>query len=153
MRASRRKSNQISTSENNSMKGYITNIEKDSLENEYFRKVLYTDERLQLVVMSLKPNEDIGEETHQLDQFIRVEAGEGKAVLDGEEHVLPNGSVVVIPSGTKHNIINTSSEKPLKLYTLYAPPSHKDGTIHKTKAEAEANEEHFDGSVSKNNLK
>lgn len=119
------------------MKSYITNIEKDSLENENFRKVLYTDERLQLVVMSLKPNEDIGEETHQLDQFIRVEAGEGKAVLDGEQYALPKGSVVVISSGTKHNIINTSSEKPLKLYTLYAPPNHKDGTIHETKAEAE----------------
>ncbi len=127
------------------MKGYVTNIEKDSLDNEYFRKVLYTDERLQLVVMSLNPNEDIGAETHQLDQFIRVEAGDGKAVLDGEEHALPTGSVVIIPSGTKHNIINTSSENPLKLYTLYAPPNHKDGTIHKTKAEAEADEEHFDG--------
>lgn len=127
------------------MKGYVTNIEKDSLDNEYFRKVLYTDERLQLVVMSLRPNEDIGEEVHQLDQFIRVEAGEGKAVLGGEEQALPTGSVVIIPSGTKHNIINTSSEKPLKLYTLYAPPNHKDGTIHKTKAEAEAEEEHFDG--------
>ena len=123
------------------MKGYITNIEKYSLENEYFRRVLYTDDRLQLVVMSLKPNEDIGEETHQLDQFIRVESGEGKAVIDGEEHVLANGSVVIIPSGTKHDIINTSSEKTLKLYTLYAPPNHKDGTILKTKAEAEAAEE------------
>ncbi len=130
------------------MKGYITNIEKESLENEYFRKVLYTDERLQLVVMSLKPNEDIGEEVHQLDQFIRIEKGDGKAVLDGEETILTDGSVVVIPQGTLHNIINTSSENPLKIYTLYAPPNHKDGTIHKTKAEAEAAEEHFDGKTS-----
>ncbi len=127
------------------MKGYVTNIEKESLENEYFRKVLYTDTRVQLVVMSLKPSEDIGEEVHQLDQFIRVEKGEGKSVLDGEEHMLADGSVVVIPQGVRHNIINTSSTNPLKLYTLYAPPNHKDGTIHKTKAEAEESEEHFDG--------
>lgn len=130
------------------MKGYITNIEKESLENSFFRKVLYTDERLQLVVMSLKPNEDIGEEVHQLDQFIRVEKGEGKSVLDGKENTLTDGSVVVIPQGTRHNIINTSSENPLKIYTLYSPPNHKDGTIHKTKAEAEAEEEHFDGKTS-----
>jgi mannose-6-phosphate isomerase-like protein (cupin superfamily) len=128
------------------MKGFVTNIEQASVENEYFRKVLYTDARLQLVVMSLKPNEDIGEEVHELDQFIRVEAGEGTSVLDGEEHELRDGSVVVIPQGTRHNIINTSSERPMKLYTLYAPPNHKDGTIHKTKAEAEADEgEHYGG--------
>lgn len=124
------------------MKGYIANIEKESSENEYFRKVLYTDERLQLVVMSLKPNEDIGEEAHQLDQFIRIEKGDGKSVLDGEETVLTDGSVVIIPQGTRHNIINTSSENPLKIYTLYAPPNHTPGTIHKTKAEAEADEGH-----------
>lgn len=125
------------------MKGYVANIEQLSLQNSYFRQVLYTDTRLQLVVMSLKPNEDIGEEVHQLDQFIRVEKGEGKAVLDGEESVLQDGSVVIIPAGTKHNIINTSSSEPLKLYTLYAPPNHKDGIIHKTKEEAEADEEHY----------
>ncbi len=122
------------------MKGYTTNIEAASLENNFFRKVLYTDERLQLVVMSLLPKEDIGEEVHQLDQFIRVEKGEGKAVLDGKEEILANGSVVIIPSGVLHNIINTSAHEPMKLYTLYAPPNHKDGTIHKTKAEAEAAE-------------
>jgi mannose-6-phosphate isomerase-like protein (cupin superfamily) len=125
------------------MKGYVSNIEQLALENSYFRNVLYTDERVQLVVMSLNPNEDIGEEVHQLDQFIRVEKGEGKSVLDGEEHALSNGSAIIIPSGTRHNIINTSSSNPMKLYTLYAPPNHKEGTIHKTKAEAEANEEHF----------
>jgi mannose-6-phosphate isomerase-like protein (cupin superfamily) len=122
------------------MKGYTTNIEKESLENEYFRKVLYTDERLQLVVMSLKPSEDIGEEVHALDQFIRIEKGDGKAVLDGEETILTDGSVVVIPQGTRHNIINTSPINPLKIYTLYSPPNHKDGTIHKTKAEADEKE-------------
>ena len=128
------------------MKGYITNIEKAALENEYFRQVLFTDTNVQLVVMSLKPGEDIGEEVHQLDQFIRVEAGEGKSVLDGVEHELKDGYVVVIPKGTRHNIINTSASKPMKLYTVYAPPNHKDGTIHKTKAEAEVDEdEHFDG--------
>jgi mannose-6-phosphate isomerase-like protein (cupin superfamily) len=131
------------------MKGFVTNIEKDSVENEYFRKVLYTDERVQLVVMSLLPNEDIGAEVHQLDQFIRVEEGEGKAVLDGVEHELKAGYAIVVPKGALHNIINTSAEKSMKLYTVYAPPNHKDGTIHKTKAEAMADEgEHFDGHTS-----
>lgn len=128
------------------MKGYIANIEELSLQNDNFRKVLYTDARMQLVVMSLLPNEDIGEEVHSLDQFIRVEQGVGKSVLDGEEQNLADGSVVIIPAGTRHNIINTSSTDPLKLYTLYAPPHHKDGVIHKTKAEAEADEDdHFEG--------
>lgn len=128
------------------MKGFVTNIEQASLENEYFRKVLYTDERIQLVVMSLLPSEEIGAEVHQLDQFIRVETGEGSAVLDGVEHPLTDGSAIVVPKGAMHNIINTSSENPLKLYTVYAPPNHKDGTIHKTKADAEADlGEHFDG--------
>jgi mannose-6-phosphate isomerase-like protein (cupin superfamily) len=128
------------------MHGYITNIEKASLENEYFRQVLYTDTRLQLVVMSLKPSEDIGEEVHQLDQFIRVETGEGKAVLNGEETPIHDGSVIVIPQGTRHNILNLSTDKPMKLYTLYAPPDHKDGTIHKTKADAQADKgDEFDG--------
>jgi mannose-6-phosphate isomerase-like protein (cupin superfamily) len=127
------------------MKGYVTNIEQAAMENEYFRKVLYTDERVQLVVMSLKPSEDIGEEVHQLDQFIRVEAGEGSAVLDGVAHEIKDGFAIVVPKGTLHNIIN-SDKGPMKLYTVYAPPNHKDGTIHKTKADAEADEgEHFDG--------
>ena len=127
------------------MKGYVANIEKASLENDNFREVLYTDKNLQLVVMSLKPGEDIGAEVHQLDQFIRCEAGEGKAILDGAEHALSNGFVIVVPAGAMHNIINTSTDKEMKLYTLYAPPNHKDGTIHRTKAEAETDEEHFDG--------
>lgn len=123
------------------MKGYVGNIEKLSLENEYFREVLHTDERLQLVVMSLLPGEEIGAEVHQLDQFIRVEKGEGRAVLDGEEHEIHDGFAIIVPSGMMHNIINTGGES-MKLYTLYAPPNHKPGTIHKTKAEADADEEH-----------
>lgn len=131
------------------MKGYVTNIEERTLENKYFREVLYTDENVQLVVMSLAPSEEIGEEVHQLDQFIRVEKGTGTAVLDGVEHALIDGSAVVVPQGTRHNIINSSSTEEMKLYTLYAPPNHKDGTIHKTKKEAEADEaEHFDGATS-----
>lgn len=130
------------------MKGFVTNIEKDSIENDYFRKVLYTSKNLQLVLMSLRPMEDIGEEVHELDQFIRVEAGVGKSVLDGEERELEDGVAVVVPAGTKHNIINTSSDRPMKLYTLYSPPNHRDGVIHKTKAEAEADGEHFDGATS-----
>jgi mannose-6-phosphate isomerase-like protein (cupin superfamily) len=124
------------------MNGYISNIEQLAIENNYFRKVLYTDARLQLVVMSLKPGEDIGSEVHTLDQFIRVESGEGKSVLNGEEHVITDGFAVIIPSGTEHNIINTSPTHPLKLYTLYAPPNHPSGTIHITKVDAEAAEKH-----------
>ncbi|HVV38909.1 MAG TPA: cupin domain-containing protein [Candidatus Paceibacterota bacterium] len=130
------------------MHGYVTNIEKASLENEYFRKVLYTDKNVQLVVMSLLPGEDIGEEVHHLDQFIRIESGSGKAVLNGEEHEITDGSVVVIPQGTRHNIINNPGAS-MKLYTLYAPPDHKDGTIHKTKADAQADKkDEFDGKTS-----
>lgn len=128
------------------MKGYVDNIEKVSLENNYFRKVLYTAKNSQLVVMSLGPTEDIGEEIHQLDQFIRCEAGVGKAILDGIEHEISDGFAILVPAGTKHNIINTSSSEPLKLYTLYSPPNHRDGVIHQTKSDAVADEEeHFDG--------
>lgn len=123
------------------MNGYVTNIEQQSLDNTNFRKVLFTDPRLQLVVMSLLPNEDIGEEVHQLDQFIRIEKGTGKAVLNGKEHSLEDGTVVVVPAGVRHNIINTSGSDALKLYTLYTPPNHKDGTVHATKTDAEADEE------------
>jgi len=130
------------------MKGYIANIEQLSLENEYFRKVLYTDARLQLVLMTLRPAEDIGEEVHHLDQFIRIEKGSGKAVLNGVETALADGSVIVIPQGMRHNIVNTSATEPLRLYTLYAPPDHKDKLIHKTKADALANDLPFDGVTS-----
>lgn len=123
------------------MAGYHINIEEKSLENAYFREVLFTGPNCQLVVMALKPGEDIGLETHgDVDQFIRVEAGQGKAILDGKEYELSDGSAVVIPAGAEHNILNTSSTEPMKLYTIYAPPEHPDGTIHKTKAEAEVYE-------------
>lgn len=127
------------------MKGYITNIEDDTLKNEDFRRVLYTGKNSQLVLMSLRPKEEIGEETHTLDQFIRVEAGDGVAILDGVKHQISDGAAVVIPAGTKHNVVNDSATGELKLYTLYSPPEHRDGTIHKTKADALAHEEHFDG--------
>lgn len=126
------------------MKGYVTDIESEAIGNDYFRKVLFTDPRLQLVVMSLLPREDIGEEVHDLDQFIRIEQGEGKAVLDGEEHELHEGMVIIIPKGVRHNIVNTSKDELMKLYTLYAPANHRDGTIHKTKEDAMADEdEHY----------
>lgn len=127
------------------MKGYITNIEKASLENENFRQVLYTAKNSQLVLMSLEPKEEIGEEVHTLDQFIRIEVGSGLAVLDGVEHQIQDGSAIVIPAGAKHNIINTSETEKMKLYTIYSPPEHQDKVVRKTKAEAEASEEHFDG--------
>ncbi len=128
------------------MKGFTGNIEELSIENENFRKVLYTGKSSQLVLMSLKPNEDIGEEIHDLDQFIRCEAGEGKAILDGVEHEVRDGFAIVVPAGAKHNIINTSDSKPMKLYTIYSPANHKEGTVHVTKVDAEADEgEHFDG--------
>jgi mannose-6-phosphate isomerase-like protein (cupin superfamily) len=127
------------------MKGYITDIENDTLENTDFRRVLYTGKNSQLVLMSLRPNEEIGEEIHSLDQFIRVESGDGFAVLDGVKHPISDGTAIVIPAGAKHNIVNDSATEELKLYTVYSPPEHRDGTIHKTKAEAIAREEHFDG--------
>ncbi len=130
------------------MNGYIANIEALTLENENFRKVLYTDTRLQLVVMSLAAGEEIGEEVHDKDQFLRVEEGEGKAILNGVEHPITDGSVIIVPAGAKHNLINTSASDAMKLYTLYVPPEHKHGTVHVTKEEAMAAEEHFDGTTS-----
>lgn len=121
------------------MKGYFGNIEELSLANTYFRQVLYTGQHSQLVVMSLKPLEDIGEEVHEIvDQFIRIEGGQGKVIIDGEEREIKDGDAFIIPAQTKHNVLNTSPEKPLKLYTVYSPPHHRDGVIHKTKEEAEA---------------
>ncbi len=119
-------------------KGYIGNIEKETLENEYFRKVIFTGPQSQLVVMTLRPGEEIGMEKHQgTDQFIRIEAGEAKVILDGEENQVKDDFAIVIPAGTYHNVTNSSSDRPLKLYTVYAPPEHAPGTIHKTKAEAD----------------
>ena len=124
------------------MTGFLTDIEQAALENRCFRQVLFTGPHVQLVVMSLEPGEDIGLETHgEVDQFIRIEAGAGTAVLDGVEHPLVDGCAIVIPAGTRHNIVNSSRHEPLKLYTLYSPPEHAPGTIHKTKAEAEARRE------------
>lgn len=123
------------------MSGYVTDIEEKTQQNTYFREVLFTDPHLQLVVMSLLPGEEIGLETHHdIDQFLRIEAGEGKAYLNGEEHALKDGSAVVVPAGTEHNVVNTSATEPLKLYTIYSPPEHPYGTLHKTKADALADE-------------
>ena len=124
------------------MKGYITNIEKATKENTDYRRVLYTASHSQLVLMSIKPGGEIGEEVHKLDQFIRIEEGEGRAILDGIEHGLGADDAIVIPQGTRHNIVNTGSVD-LKLYTVYSPPEHKDGTVHKKKSDVK--EEHFDG--------
>lgn len=127
------------------MKGFIGNIEQMTQENGDFRKVIYTAKNSQLVVMSLKPGEEIGEEVHQLDQFIKCEAGVGRAVMDGVSTDIGEGFAVVVPAGARHNIVNTSPDAPLKLYTVYAPPNHRDGVIHVTKEEAEADHEEFDG--------
>ncbi|HUF66442.1 MAG TPA: cupin domain-containing protein [Gemmatimonadaceae bacterium] len=119
------------------MKGYITNIERDTLANEDFRRVLFTGPNMQLVLMTLQPGEDIGLETHDdHDQFIRIEAGTGVARLSGEQTRLEDGSIVVIPAGVEHNILNTSRDEPLRLYTLYSPPEHADGTVHRTRENA-----------------
>ena len=130
------------------MQGFVGNIEELSLTNDKFRQVLYTAQNSQLVIMSIKPGEEIGEEVHQLDQFIRVEQGEGKAVLNGAEHDLKDGSAVLVPAGTTHNIVNVSESQSLKLYTLYAPPHHKDRVVHETKEQAESDSEEFDGVTS-----
>jgi len=128
------------------MKGFNSNIEKDTLENKNFRKVLYTGKHLQLVLMSLKAGEEIGEETHKDgDQFFRVEKGNGKCFVDGHEYPLQEGDVLVVPAGAKHNVINTDNKEDLKLYTLYGPPQHKDGVVRATKEEAEKKEEKFVG--------
>lgn len=128
------------------MKGFFTNIEKETLENENFRKVLYTSKHSQLVLMSLRPNEEIGMEVHpDNDQFFRFEKGEGKVIIDDNEYLVSDGSAIVVPAGAHHNVINTSSTEPLKLYTIYSPAHHKDGIVRATKEEAEANEAPFDG--------
>jgi mannose-6-phosphate isomerase-like protein (cupin superfamily) len=116
------------------MKGFITNIERATIDNIDYRRVLFTGRNTQLVLMAVGPGEEIGLETHdEHDQFIRVESGTGVVVLDGEQHSLEDGSAVVIPAGVRHNVINTSKDTPLRLYTLYSPPEHADGTVHRTK--------------------
>jgi mannose-6-phosphate isomerase-like protein (cupin superfamily) len=131
------------------MKGLHINIEKDALENNNFRKVLYTGKHSQLVLMSLKPKEEIGMEIHaDNDQFFRFEKGQGKCIIDGNEYELADGVAIIIPAGAEHNIINTSDTDDLKMYTMYSPAHHKDGIIRTTKAEAEADDEEFDGVTS-----
>jgi mannose-6-phosphate isomerase-like protein (cupin superfamily) len=128
------------------MKGFFTNIEKETLENENFRKVLYTARHSQLVLMSLKPQEEIGMEVHpDNDQFFRFEKGEGKVIIDGNEYLVSDGSAIVVPAGAQHNVINLSDIDDLKLYTIYSPAHHKDGVIRRTKEEAEADSPEFDG--------
>ena len=126
------------------MKGFVQNIEDIAVKNNNFRQVLYTARNSQLVVMSLKPGEEIGMEVHKLDQFFRVEEGTGEAILDGVHTAIKAGFAIFVPAGENHNIINNGSV-PLKLYTLYAPPNHRDGIIHHTRADAEKDSEHFDG--------
>ncbi len=124
------------------MSGFVGNIEDITLSNDNFRKVVYTGQHAQLVLMSLLPNEEIGMEVHPTtDQFLRIEKGEGKVIMNGEEQSIKDGSAIVVPAGTEHNVINTSSTTELKLYTVYSPSHHRDGTIHKTKEEAEADTE------------
>ncbi len=131
------------------MKGYVTNIEEESIKNTNFRRVLYTGKNSQLVLMSLPPHEEIGMEVHDLDQFIRCEKGQGKVVLeDGYVHEFSDGWIVLVPEGLHHNIVNISETEDLKLYTLYSPPHHKDKIAHATKADSEKDEEHFDGVTS-----
>jgi len=128
------------------MKGFCSNIEKDTLENTNFRKVLYTGKNSQLVLMSLKPKEEIGMEVHkENDQFFRFEKGEGKCIIDGNQYELKDGVAIVVPAGAQHNIVNTSEKEDLKLYTIYSPAHHKDGIVRATKEEAEANDVEFDG--------
>ncbi len=123
------------------MVGFIDNIEEKTEQNNFFRQVLYTGKHTQLVVMSLLPGEEIGMEVHpQVDQFFRIEEGRAKVVIDGEEHEVDEGFAIIVPAGSQHNVVNTGSN-PLKLYTLYSPPNHPDGTIHRTRAEAMAAEE------------
>jgi len=128
------------------MRGFSSNIEKNTVENDKFRNVLYTGKHSQLVLMCLRPKEEIGMEVHaENDQFFRFEQGQGKCIIDGHEYELKDGSAIVVPAGARHNIINTSATKNLKLYTIYSPPHHKDGIVRATKEEAESNEAEFDG--------
>jgi mannose-6-phosphate isomerase-like protein (cupin superfamily) len=128
------------------MQGFNSNIEKQTLENTDFRKVLYTAKHCQLVLMSLNPKEEIGMEIHtDNDQFFRFEKGSGKVVIDSNEYLVSDGSAIIVPAGASHNVINTSETEPLKLYTIYSPAHHKDGVIRATRAEAEKNSPEFDG--------
>ncbi len=128
------------------MRGFTTNIETDTRTNSSFRKVVYTGKHSQLVLMSLAVGEEIGMEVHpDNDQFFRFEMGQGKCIIDGNEYVVGDGDVIVVPAGAKHNIVNISKTEELKLYTIYSPAHHKDGIVRQTRAEAMANEAEFDG--------
>jgi mannose-6-phosphate isomerase-like protein (cupin superfamily) len=128
------------------VKGYVIGIEKETEKNTDFRRVLYTGKHSQLVLMNIKPGEEIGEETHEnVDQFFRFEKGEGKVTIDGSEHIIKGGDAVIVPASAKHNVINISKRANLKLYTIYSPPEHQDKVMRHTKKEALASEEHFDG--------
>jgi mannose-6-phosphate isomerase-like protein (cupin superfamily) len=130
------------------MKGFKSNLEEDTLENKNFRKVLYTSQHLQLVLMNIKAGGDIGEEIHlKNDQFFRFESGEGKCIIDGNEYIVNGGDGIIVPAGAKHNIINTGKHE-LQMYTIYGPPNHQNGTIRGTREDAEKNDEHFDGITS-----
>jgi mannose-6-phosphate isomerase-like protein (cupin superfamily) len=135
------------TTTGDEMKGFVQDIEGLATRNDEFRRVLYTARNCQLVLMSLKPKEEIGAEVHTLDQFFRVEEGSGQAILDGVTKAIRAGFAVLVPAGARHNIVNTGTV-PLKLYTLYAPPNHRDGVVHHSRADAEADSEHFDGKTS-----
>lgn len=125
------------------MKGFVDDIEKLTVENDLFRKVLYTGKHMQLVLMTLQAGEEIGSEVHEgHDQFFRIEEGEGEVVIDGNTTPIKDDDAIIVPAGARHNVINTGSS-PLRLYTLYGPPEHRDGVVHATKADEE--EEHFDG--------
>jgi mannose-6-phosphate isomerase-like protein (cupin superfamily) len=128
------------------MNGYVTFLERETRKNVDFRRVLYTGKHSQLVLMSLKPGEEIGEETHMdVDQFFRFEAGVGKVIIDGVEHRVKDGNGVIVPAGARHNVVNTSKRANLRLYTIYSPPEHQDRVVRHTKKEAMASEEHFNG--------
>jgi len=130
------------------MKGFVADIEDLTEEDDDFRRVLYTGKNLQLVLMSIEPGGEIGEEVHDDgDQFFRVEEGKGEVVIDGHRSKIEGDFGIVVPAGARHNVINTG-DKPLRLYTIYAPPEHRDGTVHRTKADADASDEHFDGKTS-----
>ena len=131
------------TSNKSSNPGFLSNIEKDTLNNKNYREVLFTTKNSQLVLMTVAPGDDIGEEVHKLDQFIRFESGNGKVILGDFEQEVSDGDAIVVPEGVKHNVINTSKTEDLKLYAVYSPPQHKKNTIHKTKSDEK--EEHFDG--------
>ena len=127
-----------------SLKGFSTDIENDTIKNKNFRQVLYTGNNMQLVVMSLKPGEDIGDEIHGVDQFFRIESGEGKAIINGNKYPISDGMSVIVPAGSKHNLKNDGKED-MKLYSIYTPPQHEDGIVHKTKTDGEKDDEYFNG--------